>query len=79
MVEGQERMVHAEGTVQNIADLSVGISSPYPSTSSFSLVGLVETSFSLGGGLMHMKTLRALPGLKLLSNEYLLKRRRSKV
>lgn len=78
MVEGQERMVHAEETVQNIVDLSVGISSPYPSTGSFSLVGLVET-FSLGGGLMHMKTLRALPGLKLLSNEYLVKRRRSKV
>lgn len=49
MVEGQERMVHAEETVQNIVDLSVGISSPYPSTGSFSLVELVETSFSLGG------------------------------
>ena len=38
----------------------------------------METFFSLGGGLMHMTILRALSGLKLVSNEYFLREGRVK-
>lgn len=38
----------------------------------------METSFSLGGGLVHVTIFRARSGLKLVSNEYFLREGRVK-